>query len=87
MRMPDRGALGEAMDMARPPPKGPGALYGRGDRKGVSWERTCILDPERDCPGMRRAEEVAGDVKALDRRVASGMACWPFADKLVQQVR
>ena len=29
----------------------------------------CMLDPERDCPGMRRAEEVAGDVKALDRKL------------------
>lgn len=29
----------------------------------------CILDPERDCIGLRRAEEVAGDVKALDRRL------------------
>lgn len=29
----------------------------------------CILDPERDCPGLRRADEVAGDVKALDRKL------------------
>lgn len=29
----------------------------------------CILDPERDCMGLRRAEEVAGDVKALDRKL------------------
>ena len=29
----------------------------------------CILDPERDCLGLRRAEEVAGDVKALDRKL------------------
>ncbi len=29
----------------------------------------CILDPERDCLGLRRAEEVAGDVKSLDRRL------------------
>ncbi len=29
----------------------------------------CILDPERDCIGLRRVEEVAGDVKTLDRRL------------------
>lgn len=29
----------------------------------------CIIDPERDCLGLKRAEEVAGDVKALDRRL------------------
>ena len=29
----------------------------------------CIIDPERDCLGLRRAEEVAGDVKALDRKL------------------
>ena len=29
----------------------------------------CILDSERECIGLRRAEEVAGDVKALDRRM------------------
>ena len=32
-------------------------------------QEKCILDPERDCLGLRRAEEVAGDVKALDRRL------------------
>lgn len=32
-------------------------------------EEKCILDPERDCLGLRRAEEVAGDVKALNRRM------------------
>lgn len=30
----------------------------------------CILDPQRDCLGLRRAEEVSGDVKALDRRLS-----------------
>lgn len=29
----------------------------------------CVLDPERDCLGLRRAEEVAGDLKTLDRRL------------------
>lgn len=29
----------------------------------------CILDPERDCIGLRRVEEVAGDVKVLDRKL------------------
>lgn len=29
----------------------------------------CILDPKRDCLGIKRADEVAGDVKALDRRL------------------
>lgn len=32
-------------------------------------DNRCILDPERDCLGLRRAEEFAGDVKALDRRI------------------
>ena len=32
-------------------------------------QEKCILDPERDCLGLRRAEEIAGDVKALDRRL------------------
>lgn len=32
-------------------------------------DEKCILDPERDCLGLRRAEEVAGDVKALDRKI------------------
>lgn len=30
----------------------------------------CIVDPERDCLGLRRAEEVAGDVKALDKKLS-----------------
>ena len=29
----------------------------------------CILDPERDCLGLRRANEVAGDVRALNQRL------------------
>lgn len=29
----------------------------------------CIIDPERDCLGLHRAEEVAADVKALDRKL------------------
>lgn len=32
-------------------------------------EEKCILNPERDCLGMRRAEEIAGDIKALDRKL------------------
>ena len=32
-------------------------------------QEKCILDPERDCLGLRRAEEVAGDIKALDRKL------------------
>lgn len=31
-------------------------------------DEKCILKPERDCTGSKRAEEVAGDLKALDRR-------------------
>lgn len=30
----------------------------------------CILNPERDCLGLRRAEEIAGDVKMLDRGIS-----------------
>lgn len=29
----------------------------------------CILHPERDCLGLKRADEVAGDLKTLDRRL------------------
>jgi len=29
----------------------------------------CILDPERDCLGLHRANEVAGDVRALNQRL------------------
>lgn len=29
----------------------------------------CILDSERDCLGLHRAEEVGGEVKALDRKL------------------
>ena len=32
-------------------------------------DEKCILNPERDCLGLRRAEEVAGDVKVLDRKL------------------
>lgn len=30
----------------------------------------CILDPERDCLGLRRADEVAGDVRSLDIKLS-----------------
>lgn len=30
----------------------------------------CLMDPERDCLGLKRADEVSGDVKALDRRLS-----------------
>lgn len=30
----------------------------------------CMLDPQRDCLGLKRADEVAGDVRALDRRLS-----------------
>lgn len=30
----------------------------------------CLLDPQRDCYGMKRAEEVASDVKALDQKLS-----------------
>ena len=30
----------------------------------------CLLDPQRDCYGKKRAEEVAGEVKALDRKLS-----------------
>ena len=33
-------------------------------------DEKCILDPQRDCLGLQKAAEVAGDVKALDRRVS-----------------
>lgn len=29
----------------------------------------CVMDPDRDCQGLRRAEEIAGGVKALDRKL------------------
>lgn len=32
-------------------------------------DEKCILDPERDCLGLGKAKEVAGDVKELDRRL------------------
>ncbi len=32
-------------------------------------DEKCVFDPERDCAGMRKANEVSGDVKALDRRL------------------
>lgn len=32
-------------------------------------EEKCILNPERDCLGLKRADEVAADVKALDKRL------------------
>ena len=34
-------------------------------------EEKCILDPARDCLGLNKAKEVAGDVKALDRRLTA----------------
>lgn len=30
----------------------------------------CIIDPERDCPGLQKAKEVEGDVKELDGKLA-----------------
>lgn len=30
----------------------------------------CILDPERDCLGLHRAEEVSGEVKVLDQKLS-----------------
>ena len=33
-------------------------------------EEKCVLDPARDCAGSKRADEVAGDVKALDRKLS-----------------
>ncbi len=30
----------------------------------------CVMDPERDCPGVKRAEDVAGEVKALSRELS-----------------
>lgn len=32
-------------------------------------DEKCILNPERDCLGLRRADEVAGEVKALGMRM------------------
>lgn len=28
----------------------------------------CTLDPRKDCMGLKRADEIAGDMRALDRR-------------------
>lgn len=33
-------------------------------------DEKCLLDPQRDCLGIKRADEVAGDLKALDRRLS-----------------
>lgn len=33
-------------------------------------DEKCLLDPQRDCIGLKRADEVAGDLKALDRRLS-----------------
>lgn len=38
-------------------------------RKEAKMPDKCILDPERDCLGLRRANEVAGDVRALNQRL------------------
>lgn len=32
-------------------------------------DEKCRLNPEQDCLGLKRADEVSGDVKALDRRL------------------
>lgn len=32
-------------------------------------EEKCILDPQRDCMGRKRADEVAADVRALDKKM------------------
>lgn len=29
----------------------------------------CVLDPRKECIGLKRADEVAGDVRALDKRL------------------
>ena len=31
--------------------------------------KSCVLNPDRDCQGLKRADEVASDVKALDRKL------------------
>lgn len=33
-------------------------------------DEKCLLNPQQDCYGLKRAEEVAGDVRALDQRFA-----------------
>ena len=33
-------------------------------------DEKCLLDPQRDCIGLKRADEVAGDLKSLDRRLS-----------------
>lgn len=32
-------------------------------------QEKCMIDPERDCLGVQRAAEAAGDVKALDKKL------------------
>lgn len=29
----------------------------------------CLMDPERDCPGLRRTEDLEGEVRQLDRKL------------------
>ena len=33
-------------------------------------DEKCILNPDRECTGHKRADEVAGEVKALDRKLS-----------------
>lgn len=32
-------------------------------------DEKCLLDPNRDCYGVKRADEVAGEVRALDKKL------------------
>lgn len=34
-------------------------------------DEKCLLDPQRDCYGLKRAEEVAGDVRILDQKLST----------------
>lgn len=34
-------------------------------------DEKCLLDPQRECYGLKRAEEVAGDVRMLDQKLAT----------------
>lgn len=36
---------------------------------GLSMPDKCVVDPDRECKVMHRAEEIAADVKTLDRRM------------------
>ena len=34
-------------------------------------DEKCLLDPQRDCYGLKRAEDVAGDVRMLDQKLST----------------